>query len=183
MNKLISVVDLQILIRFFLPVALIILSVTNSFSQDSSLIMGRKDYQNSAAIFDLSDPTGVNIEVDLWGFVRLPGRYRIPINTTFMALMSYAGGPMENTKLEDMRIIRTDSTGKTNVIVLNYGDLLWEEHIRNQKRENPVMQAGDIVIIPEERRYTLRDNLQFYIPVITSLLTIATFIITVSRKQ
>jgi len=169
--------------KYFLPVFIIVLEVTCSYSQDSSLILGKKDFQNAAAIFDLSDPTGVNIEVDLWGFVRLPGRYRIPINTTFMALMSFSGGPMENTKLEDMRIIRTDSLGNTSVIVLNYGDLLWEDRIKSQKRMNPVLQAGDIVIVPEERRYTFRDNLAFYLPVITSLLTIATFIITVTRKQ
>ncbi len=169
--------------KYFLPVFIIVLGVTCSYSQDSSLILGKKDFQNAAAIFDLSDPTGVNIEVDLWGFVRLPGRYRIPINTTFMALMSFSGGPMENTKLEDMRIIRTDSLGNTSVIVLNYGDLLWEDRIKSQKRMNPVLQAGDIVIVPEERRYTFRDNLAFYLPVITSLLTIATFIITVTRKQ
>jgi hypothetical protein len=169
--------------KYFLPAFVIVLGLTCTYSQDSTLILGRKDYQNAAAIFDLSDPTGVNIEVDLWGFVRLPGRYRIPINTTFMALMSFSGGPMENTKLEDMRIIRTDTLGKTTVIVLNYGDLLWEEHIKSEKRLNPILQAGDVIIIPEERRYTFRDNLQFYLPIVSGLLTIATFIITVTRKQ
>ena len=169
--------------KYFLPAFVIVLGLTCTYSQDSTLILGRKDYQNAAAIFDLSDPTGVNIEVDLWGFVRLPGRYRIPINTTFMALMSFSGGPMENTKLEDMRIIRTDSLGKTTVIVLNYGDLFWEEHIKSEKRLNPVLEAGDVIIIPEERRYTFRDNLQFYLPIVSGLLTIATFIITVTRKQ
>ena len=67
-----------------------------SYSQiDSSLILGMSQKNNSAALFDLSEPTGVNMEVNLWGYVRYPGRYRVPINTTFMDLISFSGGPTD----------------------------------------------------------------------------------------
>jgi hypothetical protein len=169
--------------KYFFTTLIVILNFSCAYSQDTSIILGKSEKVNSAAIYDLSDPTGLNIEVDLWGIVRLPGRYRVPINTTFIDLLSFSGGPIEFTKLEDMRIIRTDSYGKTTIINLNYGDLLWEDKIKPDKRINPILQAGDVVVIPEERRYTFRENLQFYLPIVTGLLSIAVFIITVSRKN
>jgi hypothetical protein len=168
--------------KYYLTFLVAAIFTVSAYSQDTNLILGKTDKFTSAAVFDLSDPSGVNIEVNLWGFVRLPGRYRVPYYTTFMDLMSYSGGPTENTRLEDMRIVRTDSTGKTRIIRLNYGDLLWEDEIKVTGRENPVLKSGDVVIVPEEKRFTFRDNLQFYMPIITGLLSIATFIITVSKK-
>jgi hypothetical protein len=169
--------------KYFLTTLIVILSFSCAYSQDTSLILGKTDKINSGAIYDLSDPTGLNIEVDLWGLVRLPGRYRVPMNTTFIDLLSFSGGPLEFTKLEDMRIIRTDTHGKTTIINLNYGDLLWEDKIKPDTRMNPTLQAGDLIVIPEERRYTFRDNLQYYFPIVTGLLSIAVFIITISRKN
>ncbi len=169
--------------KYFFTALVVIFSFSCAYSQDTSLILGKTDKISSAAIYDLSDPTGLNIEVDLWGFVRLPGRYRVPMNTTFIDILSYSGGPIEFTKLEDMRIIRTDEHGNTKIINLNYGDLLWEDKIKPDKRMNPILQAGDVIVIPEERRYTFRDNLQFYLPIVTGLLSIATFVITISRKN
>jgi len=168
--------------KYYLTFLVAAVFTVSAYSQDTNLILGKTDKFTSAAVFDLSDPSGVNIEVNLWGFVRLPGRYRVPYYTTFMDLMSYAGGPTENTRLEDMRIVRSDSTGKTKIIRLNYGDLLWEDEIRVTGRENPVLKSGDVIIVPEEKRFTFRDNLQFYMPIITGILSIATFIITVSKK-
>lgn len=167
--------------KSLLTLALITISLSCLYSQDSTLLLGKTDKSNQGAIYDISDPSGVNIEVNLWGFVRLPGRYRIPINTTFMDLMSYSGGPLENTKLEDLRIVRTEADGKIRVIRLNYGDLLWEDEIKTLTRDNPVLKSGDIILVPETRRYTFRDNIQFYFPLVAGLISIATFIITVSK--
>jgi hypothetical protein len=168
--------------KYLLSVVIIFAIVQTVYSQDSSFTLGKTEKLATVAVYDLSDPTGLNIEVNLWGFVRFPGRYRVPINTTFMDLLSFSGGPMETTNLSDMRIIRTDVSGKPEVIILNYGDLLWEEKIKNEKRINPVLKAGDVIIVPQERRYTFRDNLAFFVPIVSAILTVATFIITISRK-
>jgi hypothetical protein len=168
--------------KYIFSVILFILGFSIAYSQeDSSYTLGRSEKMSQGAVFDLSDPTGINIEVNLWGFVRLPGRYRIPASTTFMDLMSYAGGPLENTNMGDMRIIRTEPTGKTKVITLNYDDLLWEDKVSSTERINPILVAGDVVVIPQKRRYTFRDNLSFFIPLVSAVLTIATFIITLRK--
>lgn len=154
---------------------------------DDELILGRTNKLISAAVYNLSDPYGPNIEVNLWGFVRYPGRYIIPVNTKFTDLMSYAGGPIENSNLEEIRILRfkDDSLSKksTEVIKLNYEDLLWEKEVKTDKtRVNPILKAGDVILIMEEKRYTFRENLVFFLPIITSIVSVATFIVTITRK-
>ena len=169
--------------KLILAAVLVIFGFALTYSQDSTLILGKSDKSNSGAVYDLSDPTGVNIEVNLWGFVRLPGRYRVPLNTNFLDIMSFAGGPLEDSKLEDIRLIRTDTNGKgVAVIKLNYGDLLWDDQVKTGNRLNPVLKSGDIIIVPEQRRYTFRDNFLFYLPVLTSIITLATFILTVRKN-
>jgi hypothetical protein len=159
--------------------------VRESYAQDDDLIVGKKNTTPTAATYDLSDPMGINIEVNVWGFVKFPGRYKVPHTTTFLDIISYAGGPSEDSNLEDIRIFRTGNDSllsKNEVIKLNYNDLLWGEKIKSSKKMNPVLKPGDIIIILKEKRYTLREDISFYLPIITSLITIATFIITISKQ-
>ena len=156
-----------------------------TFAQiDSSLILGLSQKNATVSVFDLSDPTGVNMEVNLWGFIRYPGRYRVPVNTTFLDLLTFSGGPIEDSNLEDIRILRdmNDPTKKATVIKINYEDLLWEDEVSTRTKPNPVLQPGDVVVVLREKRYTFRDYLQIYIPIITSVVSIATLLITISRN-
>lgn len=166
--------------------SVLVFNINSLFSQDGDddLILGKSTKLGSAALYDLSDPTGVNIEVSLWGFVRYPGRYRIPIKTTFLDVMSYAGGPLEDSNLEDIRILRnSDNTnGKPEIIKLNYDDFLWEENVSSKPKQNPVLQPGDIILVLEQKRYTFRDNISFILPIVTSVVSIATLIITLTSK-
>ena len=70
----------------------IILLTQILYTQDDDLKLGKTLQQNSASVFDLSDPKGVNIEVNLWGFVNYPGRYIIPYNSTLVDVLSFSGG-------------------------------------------------------------------------------------------
>lgn len=171
---------------FFLAVfTLLALAVNTSFSQDDEdLIFGRSTKITSAALYDLSDPTGVNIEVNLWGFVRYPGKYRIPLNTTFLDVMSYSGGPIEQSNLEEIRIIRNSDNvkGKPEIIKLDYNDFLWEDNLSVKSKLNPVLKAGDIILVKEEKRYSFRDNIGFILPIVTSVVAITTLIITLTNK-
>jgi NADH:ubiquinone oxidoreductase subunit F (NADH-binding) len=154
------------------------------YSQDNEFLIGKNTFQTNAAYFDLSDPTGVNIEVSIWGFVKVPGRFKVPYKTTFQDLMSYAGGPTEDSNLEDIRVYSPASdtlVGKSHVARLNYNDLLWGEEILQNNKSNPVLKSGDIVLVMEEKRYTFREDLTYYLPIITTLMTFATFIITLTK--
>lgn len=155
------------------------------FAQKDDLTLGRTEKFVTAAVYDLSDPLGVNIEVNLWGFVKYPGRYIIPVNSTLLDLISFSGGPSENSNLEEIRLLRpqNDSTlQKSLLIKLNYDDLLWNEKIRLDNKSNPTLQPGDVILILEEKRFTFRDNVMFFLPILTSIITVATFIVTVTKK-
>ena len=170
--------------KLFFVFFVLVLSVNAVYTQDDdNLILGKSNKQNSAAVYDVSDPTGVNVEVSLWGTIRYPGRYRVPVNTTFLDLMSYAGGPLEESNLEDIRILRetNDPGKKPKVIKLNYDDLLWENSIKTASRINPVLQPGDIVLVLEQKRYSFRENLSFFFPIFTGLVSIVTLIITLRK--
>ncbi len=151
---------------------------------DTNLIPGLTGKNSTVSVYDLSDPTGVNMEVNLWGFIRYPGRYRVPVNTTFLDLVTFAGGPIEDSNLEDIRILRdmNDPTKKATVIKLNYEDFLWEDQVSTSPKKNPVLLPGDVVVVLREKRYTFRDYLQIYVPIITSIVSIATLLITISRN-
>ena len=170
--------------KLFLVFFVLALSVNIVYTQDDdNLILGKSNKQTTAAVYDLSDPTGVNVEVSLWGTIRYPGRYRVPVNTTFLDLMSYAGGPLETSNLEDIRILResNNQAKKPEVIKLNYNDLLWEDKVKSTSRINPMLQAGDIILVPEEKRYSFRDNLGFFVPILGGLISIITLIVTLRK--
>ncbi len=171
--------------KFIASAAVILVFVSLTFSQvDSNLILGLSQKNATVSVFDLSDPTGVNMEVNLWGFIRYPGRYRVPVNTTFLDLITFSGGPIEDSNLEDIRILRdmNNPEKKPTVIKINYEDLLWEDQVSTKTKPNPVLQPGDVVVVLREKRYTFRDYLQIYVPIITSIVSIATLLITISRN-
>ncbi len=171
--------------KFKVYLLLLLVFTGISYSQiDSSLILGLSQKNSTVSVFDLSDPTGVNMEVNLWGFIRYPGRYRVPVHTTFLDLLTFAGGPIEDSNLDDIRILRNanDPTKNATVIKLNYDDILWGDQVSTKPKNNPTLQPGDVVVVLREKRYTFRDYLQIYVPIITSIVSIATLLITISKN-
>ena len=170
--------------KFHFVLIYICVIVGFSFSQNDNLQLGKSNTQTSAAVYDMSDPTGVNMEVSLWGFIRFPGRYRLPLKTTFMDLISYAGGPLEDSNLEEIRIVRNaiDTVGKKGQIIkLNYNDVMWEDRVKVDSKRNPVLQPNDVIIIMQEKRYTFREDMLFILPLVGTIISIITFIITLKK--
>jgi protein involved in polysaccharide export with SLBB domain len=124
------------------------------------------------------------MEVNLWGFVRYPGRYRVPVTTTFLDLISYSGGPTEESNLEEVRIIRMGNTNekKTEVIKLNYDDLLWGEKVSSKVKINPVLHPNDVILVMQENRYSFREDISFFLPILTTIVTITTLLLTIANQ-
>jgi len=160
-----------------------LITVNYGHAQDyDDLILGKTKKETQAAVYDLSDVTGVNMEVNLWGFVRYPGRYRVPVNTTFLDLITFAGGPITESNLEEIRILRNTGNpeGKPEMIKLNYNDLLWDDNVSPKPKLNPILKPGDVIVVKEEKRYTFRENISFYLPIATSIISIVTLIVTLT---
>ena len=170
--------------KYFAAALIVLISLKINFSQENNLQLGKPTTAPSAAVFDLSDPMGINMEVSLWGFVRYPGKYKVPVNTTIMDLLSYAGGPMEESDLKEIRILRgvTDTTVKAGkIMILNYNDLLWEDKIHMDRDRDPILRDGDFVVVMKDTKYSFRDNLLIVLPLISTVITIITFIITLRK--
>lgn len=136
--------------------------------------------QAQGGLFDYSDPTGINIKVQLWGYVKYPGYYVIPSNSTMNELISFAGGPLEDAMLEDLRIYRKDNDDKSILLKYNFNDLLWEDSLTTAIAF-PELNAGDIILVPGEPRYFLREDISFYLSVTTALASLAALIISITK--
>jgi hypothetical protein len=141
----------------------------------------------NGAFYNFSDKNGVNIEVNIWGYIKNPGKYLIPKGSTFIDLVSYAGGPYTESNLEDIRILRLKNDSlkiKENTIInINYNDLLWEEKANPINKNNPVLLPGDIVVFPGHPRYFWRDNISLIASISATIVSVATLIILIFRKQ
>jgi hypothetical protein len=170
--------------KYIFCIITLLVSISLSFSQDDGLLLGETQKVSIAAFYDLSDPTGVNMDINLWGFVRFPGKYRVSINTSFLDLMSYSGGPTIESDIEEIRILRNgnDPTKKPEIIKLNYNDLLWNNKVSTNSRINPMLQSGDVVLIPKEYRFSFREDVGFYLSLLTTTISITLLIITITKN-
>jgi hypothetical protein len=136
--------------------------------------------QTQGGYFDYSDPSGINIKVQLWGYIKYPGYYIVPINSTICELFSYAGGPLVDAKLDDVRILKTLEDSTIIMNKLNYNDLMWEETL-SKPIDFPKLNAGDIVVVPGEPRYFIRQDISFFLSILTAVISSAALIISITR--
>jgi hypothetical protein len=153
----------------------------------ASLISAQDDIQigspnaartTSGGLYDYSDPSGVNIKVQLWGYVKYSGYYIVPAGTSLNELMSLAGGPSEDASLDDIRVIKMREGSQTVMMKYNYNELVWEDNIKTQIKYIR-LDAGDIVVVPGEPRYFVREDVAFYLGILTALASVAALVISV----
>jgi hypothetical protein len=61
-----------------------------------------------AAFYYISKPGEITMSINLWGMVKQPGRYEVPISTDMVQLLSYAGGPMREADLAGVLVTRIE---------------------------------------------------------------------------
>lgn len=129
---------------------IIILSLVfiSSLSAQEDIQIGSKKYNQlwQSGFFDFSDPSGINIKVQLWGGVRFPGYYIIPARSSINDLISLAGGPNQDAMIEDIRVFRTDADSSSVMYKYDYDDLLWEDELGTTIKF-PKLLAGDMIMV------------------------------------
>jgi hypothetical protein len=129
--------------------------------------------------FDCSDPSAVNIKVAVWGFVKFPGKYIIPVYSKINDLISYAGGPSDEARLEEMRIVRTDTSNSKQIIYnLNFRDFLMDADVTVDSSFQS-LKAGDVLLVSGSPRFYLKD----YIGTILSIVSVLISIIILVRQK
>ena len=162
---------------------LIIFTWFNSFifSQEDIQIgspSGRTISTPAGAFFDYSNPSEINIKVQLWGYVRFPGYYIVPAGISINELISYAGGPMEDARLDDIRVTKIKEGSNSVMLKYNFDDLMWGDNLKTQINFSKI-EAGDIVVVPGYPRYFVRDDISFYLTIVTALASISALIISI----
>ncbi|MDH4222749.1 MAG: SLBB domain-containing protein [candidate division Zixibacteria bacterium] len=110
------------------------------------------------------------IKVNVWGEVLKPGIVEVPDNTDLLTLISMAGGPTENARLNKVKIVRNFSQNKTIKINL-------KDYVQNGKTsELPAVKPGDTVIIPRNSFHSVSKYITFLynLAVIASVVKIFT---------
>jgi hypothetical protein len=83
------------------------------------------------------------IRVNVWGRVLRPGQYYVPATTDLITLISAAGGPIERSRLTDVRVVRGSKTNESEVFVVDLKKYLKT----GDKRLIPDLKPEDTVIV------------------------------------
>jgi hypothetical protein len=122
----------------FIPL-LLFCAICNSFSQTSG-----GQIQSGAAQYVLGAQDEVLMPVNVWGFVIKPGQYMVPYDTDLVSLLSYAGGPREEAKIKEIKIVRNSTMAASDsVFVIDV-----KKFIKNaDQNQNPVLKPGDTIVV------------------------------------
>jgi polysaccharide export outer membrane protein len=82
-------------------------------------------------------------KVSVWGHVNQPGSYRCTPGMTVMSLLGEAGGLKEFAKLSDVRVVRSESTGKERTFRVDVDAIL------DGRAVDPRLVQGDRVWVAE----------------------------------
>ncbi len=176
--------------RFVSILALLILLYVDPsilYSQQDGLRVGNDNFlSQQGGFYNYGDKDGVNIYVNIWGYVKFPGKYLIPKGSTIVDLISYGGGPLTDAKLEDIRLFRpkNDSLGiyKDEFKKIDYNDLVWEEDATNIKNKvKAVLLPGDVLVLTGEPRYFGRDNLNFVLAISSVLISLGILAVSIAK--
>jgi len=84
--------------------------------------------------------------IQVIGEVRSPSIYALEDVTDLVGMLLLAGGPTETSKLDKVRLVRTDSNGVTSAREFDVEEYL-EHGVASQ---NPECQAGDTIYVPRK---------------------------------
>jgi protein involved in polysaccharide export with SLBB domain len=132
----------------------------------SILWMGQMVYAQEPARhadYVLGTEEKLEMDVHIWGQVKMPGEYRVAYNTNVLELISKAGGPTSFANLKKVRLarpIRTEQSGvhdqtkSTRIVEYNLNRYLSD---RKDTDQVPVLQPGDVVFIVQNRWFQWRE--------------------------
>jgi hypothetical protein len=164
-----------------LTLILFICSLAAASAQDGSTF-GDAGSAGGGSYYDYSVEGGYNMSVNIWGFVRNPGKYYVPSATKLMDIISLAGGPSDRARLSDVQIVHdltVDSTIGEPVVVFNMEDYKQT----GDTLLNPLLYPNDTVIIPGDALNVFREVIGIISDVSLVVLSIIGVYLTVSGSN
>jgi polysaccharide export outer membrane protein len=111
------------------------------------------------------------MRVSVLGEVRQPGLHAVDPGTSLLQLVTAAGGPTDQADLRHTRVIREGRAFNVDL----------ESALRGSGSGRVVLYSNDVVVIGKRRGVT-RDALVVGTSVATSLISIATFFVSIARR-
>jgi NADH:ubiquinone oxidoreductase subunit F (NADH-binding) len=109
---------------------------------------------SAAAYYYIAKPGELTMQINVWGFVKNPGRYEVPSTTDLVQLLSFAGGPVEYAKLDEVRIASAFSEGSKSPARVRSVNL---QELQNLSENDLTLKPGDTVFIDHTSWLTVRD--------------------------
>ncbi|MEG8947055.1 SLBB domain-containing protein [Rosettibacter firmus] len=169
-----------LILFFYFLLFTVVLGQVKDYELGASVLPNR--YTQQSGFFDFSDPESVNIKVSVWGFVRYPGKYVVPIYTTVIDLLSYAGGPTDAAHLDDLRIYRVNEDSTQVLIKVDYNDIMYENKLTKAYKKPPSLEAGDILVVPGSPRLYARDKVSIWVSIMSALISLSILILNITRN-
>jgi hypothetical protein len=132
------------------------------------------------ANYSIAKPGELTMQVNLWGYITHPGRYEVSITTDLVQLMSYAGGPTPDAKLDAVRITRflkTEAGVSRAELVVNLEDLY---RINDSQL---ILQPGDTIYLDRTAWVGIRDIISLVTTAAVVVATVATVISVVNANR
>lgn len=134
----------------------------------------------NGSYYDYTTGSTLPIDINVWGFVASPGKYRVPSSTKLIQMISFAGGPTDRARLSDIRILHDltiDSTIVEPVVILN----LEEYQKSGDPSLNPILYPNDTIIVPGDALNVFREVLGIIRDVALVLGTLIALFVTIKR--
>jgi len=135
---------------------------------------------SAASFYYISKPGELTMQVNIWGAVQKPGRYEISTSTDLVQLVSYAGGPNQDAKFDQVRVTRLMKKEVTTVRTEYYVDL---EDLSATEESKLQLYPGDTIFIDHTSWSTVRDILTVVSTAAMITSAIATVIIVERRLK
>ncbi|HEY3251965.1 MAG TPA: SLBB domain-containing protein [Ignavibacteria bacterium] len=164
-------------------IIIIAVNTLSLYAQNDTRVTAEELKKTGINYFNYSDPGKINIEINVLGGVKNPGKYLVPEGTNVIELLSLSGNVLQEETADNIRLIRTSKqSGKlsdNNIITLNYREIFKDEKLKSINKSNPVLVHGDILVVPITPEKTFWDIFRDISLVITPLATVATLIISI----
>lgn len=145
--------------RSFMVITMFLIISTQGFAQEVS------------GFYKVEDKSGeLTKKVNVWGYVKNPGRYEVPASTNLVQLIAIAGGPEQYALLDEVKVYRNLENGEQTVTEVNV------EEPDKTKKADLILNNEDTVIIDYSSTVTWKDIFSFiYAPValVVSIIYIA----------
>ena len=140
---------------FFSLGFVVILSPSALFAQQTQSDFAQtRPSASAASYYYIAKPGELTMQVNIWGFVKNPGRYEVPTSTDLIQLISFAGGPVQYAKLDEVqltRLIEKDTSGARQEIIIDL------EHLDKLKKASLALYPGDTIFLDHTAWLTIRD--------------------------